>query len=309
MKLDLKKQGKDGRRVTWVGAWVNLALALAKFLAGIYGHSQAMIADAAHSLSDLVTDAVVLLGLRWGRSDPDDSHPFGHGRIETLSALVVGVMLSALAVGLGYESIAQLMRGEEHHPTWLALAAAAVSILVKEVLYRYTARVGRRIKSQAVAANAWHHRSDALSSVAVLAGVAGAMIHPDWHSLDAWAALVVSLLVLKVGAGVLWRALKEMVDTAPSKEVVDSIKQCALGVAGVRQVHDLKVRSLGGRYQMQIHVVVDGDLSVTQGHAIAKNVEHCLQDELQDVDEVIVHVDPSAAKNKSAPGAGERLGA
>ncbi|MCB2191602.1 MAG: cation diffusion facilitator family transporter [Deltaproteobacteria bacterium] len=293
MSVDLKKQGKEGRRVTWVGAVVNLALALGKLLAGIYGNSQAMIADAAHSLSDLVTDAVVLLGLKWGRSDPDARHPYGHGRIETFSSLVVGAVLAALAIGLGYDAIWQLIRDEAHNPTWLALVAAAVSILAKEALYRYTVTVGRKIKSQSVVANAWHHRSDALSSVAVLVGVAGAIINPAWHSLDAWAALVVSLLVLKVGTGVLWGALKEMVDTAPSAEVIDSITQCALDVAGVEQVHDLKVRSLGGRYQMQLHVVVDRNLKVTQGHAIAKEVEHCLQTELQDVDEVIVHVDPS----------------
>lgn len=145
-------------------------------------------------------------------------------------------------------------------------------------------------------ANAWHHRSDALSSVAVLVGVAGAMINPAWHSLDAWAALVVSLLILKVGGAVLWDALKEMVDTAPSTEVLEHIKQCALGVPGVQQVHDLKVRSLGGRYQMQVHVVVDGNLKVIQGHDIAKEVERCLEEELQDVDEVIVHVDPAAGQ-------------
>ncbi|MFH2124960.1 MAG: cation diffusion facilitator family transporter, partial [Pseudomonadota bacterium] len=230
---DLQTQGKQGRRVTWVGAWVNLVLSLGKLLAGIYGNSQAMIADAAHSLSDLVTDAVVLLGLKWGRSDPDDRHPFGHGRIETLSTLVVGVVLAALAVGLGYDAIEQLIRGEQRHPTWLALVAAVVSILAKEALYRYTVLVGRRIKSQAVVANAWHHRSDALSSVAVLVGVAGAMINPAWHSLDAWAALVVSLLILQVGGEVLWGALQEMVDTEPSPEVMHSIKQCALGVSGV----------------------------------------------------------------------------
>jgi cation diffusion facilitator family transporter len=294
MGLDQQNQSKDGRRVTWVGALVNLVMSLGKLLAGVYGNSQAMIADAAHSLSDLVTDAVVLLGLRWGRSDPDDRHPFGHGRIETFSSLIVGAVLAALAVGLGYDAITQLIRGDEHHPNWLALAAAVASILAKEALYHYTVRVGRRIKSQAVMANAWHHRSDALSSVAVLLGVAGAMINPAWHSLDAWAALVVSLLILKVGGAVLWDALKEMVDTAPATEVLEHIRQCALAVPGVQEVHDLKVRSLGGRYQMQVHVVVDGNLKVIQGHDIAKEVERCLEEELQDVDEVIVHVDPAA---------------
>ncbi|MBU1276527.1 MAG: cation diffusion facilitator family transporter [Proteobacteria bacterium] len=293
LQEDLLTQGRAGRRVTWVGVLVNLLLSVGKLLAGIFGNSQAMIADAAHSVSDLVTDGVVLVGLKLGRTAPDDRHPFGHGRMETFSTLVVGMVLTSMAVVLGYEAIRQLILGDAHHPTWLALVAAAVSILFKEALYHYTVRVGRRIKSQAVVANAWHHRSDALSSVAVLLGVAGAMINPAWHSLDAWAALVVSLLILKVGADVLWDALKEMVDTAPSREVVDSIQRCALSVNGVQEVHDLKVRSLGGRYQMQLHVVVDGGIKVAQGHDIAKAVEHCVQTEVEDVGEVIVHVDPT----------------
>jgi cation diffusion facilitator family transporter len=290
----LQKQGREGGRVTWIGVWVNLTLALGKLLAGIYGHSQALVADAAHSVSDLITDGVVLVGLKIGRAAPDERHPFGHGRIETLSSLVVSLALVALGVYLGYEAVEQLARGAEHHPSWLALAAAAVSIAVKEALYRYTVAVGQRIKSPAVVANAWHHRSDALSSVAVLLGVAGVMIEPAWHSLDAWAALVVAILVAKVGGEVFWGALKEMTDTAPGVQVVGSIERCALGVAGVLEVHDLKVRSIGGRYQVQLHVVVNGRLSVLQGHAIAKEVERCVLMEVEDAIEVVVHVDPAS---------------
>ena len=289
-----QSKGRQGQRVTWVGLWVNLALAVGKFGAGVFGHSQAMVADAAHSLSDLVTDAVVLLGLKLGRSAPDESHPYGHGRIETLAAQVVALSLLAVAVFIGWEAARRLLAGQASYPNWLALAGAGVSIVVKEVLYRYTVAVGRRINSPAVVANAWHHRSDALSSVAVLIGVAVALIHPAWHSLDSWAALVVAVLVAKVGAQVFWGALKEMTDTSPGNEVVLSIKACALGVPGVRQVHDLKVRSMGGRLQMQLHVVVDPAISVVQGHAIAKEVEGCVLDQFSDASEVMVHVDPDA---------------
>ena len=142
-------------------------------------------------------------------------------------------------------------------------------------------------------ANAWHHRSDALSSVAVLLGVAGGLINPAWHSLDSWAALVVSLLILKVGLGILWSAVKEMADTAPGPEVMESIAACALGVEGVRSIHDLKVRSAGGRHQMQLHIVVAGQLSVVEGHDIAKQVEQCLLADIEDAGEAIVHVDPA----------------
>ncbi len=289
----LQSEGRQGQRVTWIGLWVNLGLAAGKFLAGVFGHSSAMVADAAHSLSDLVSDGVVLVGLKIGRRAPDQSHPFGHGRIETLSAQVVALLLMAIALYLGWEAAERLLTGSAQHPTWLALAAAAVSIAVKEGLYRYTVAVGRRIKSPAVEANAWHHRSDALSSVAVLAGVAGSMIHPAWHSLDSWAALVVAVLVAKVGGQIFWGSLKEMTDTAPGPEVVRSIQACALGVPGVLEVHDLKVRSMGGRYQMQLHVVVDPNLSVVEGHDIAKEVEHCVLGDIKDAAEVVVHVDPA----------------
>ncbi|MCB2227670.1 MAG: cation diffusion facilitator family transporter [Desulfarculaceae bacterium] len=293
-----ESQSRDGQHVTWVGLWANLALAIGKFLAGTWGHSSAMVADAAHSLSDLVTDGVVLVGLRLGRSAPDHRHPFGHGRIETLSAQVVALILVGIAVLLGWEAIENLLAARAQHPNWLALTAAVVSILAKEALYRYTVAVGKRIKSPAVVANAWHHRSDALSSIAVLVGVAGAMIHPAWHSLDSWAALVVALLVAKVGVRVFWGALQEMIDTAPGEEVVKGIEACALGVPGVKGVHDLKVRSVGGRYQMQLHVVVDSALSVVQGHDIAKEVERCVLGDVKDAVEVVVHVDPAPFQAK-----------
>ncbi|RJX35157.1 MAG: cation transporter [Desulfarculus sp.] len=292
MAQDLEQSGRQGRRVTWLGVWVNALLVLGKLLAGVYGRSQAMLADAVHSLSDLVTDGVVLVGLKLGRRAPDPRHHFGHGRMETMSASLVGLALVGVAVWIGYQALHDIITHVEHHPTWLALVAAAVSIAAKEALYRVTVAVGRRINSPAVVANAWHHRSDALSSVAVLLGVAGSLLNPDWHSLDAWAALVVALLICKVGLEVLWGALKEMADTAPPAEVLRSIQNCALDVPGVLEMHDLKVRSAGGRHQIQLHIVVDAQLNVMKSHRIAKEVERCLLAEVPDAGEVIVHVDP-----------------
>ncbi|MCF8033097.1 MAG: cation diffusion facilitator family transporter [Desulfarculaceae bacterium] len=289
----VKSQSRDGLRVTWIGLGANLVLALGKFLAGVFGHSSAMVADAAHSLSDLVSDAVVLVGLKLGRSEPDLRHPYGHGRIETLAAQVVAFILIIIAVYIGWEAVGRLTSGRAQYPNWLALAAAVVSIAVKEGLYRYTVAVGRRINSAAVVANAWHHRSDALSSIAVLVGVAGTLINPAWHSLDSWAALVVAALVAKAGVQILWGTIQEMIDTSPRQEVVGNIRACALGVPGVMEVHDLKVRSVGGRYQMQLHIVVDSRLSVVQGHDIAKEVEHCVLGDVKEAVEVVVHVDPA----------------
>jgi cation diffusion facilitator family transporter len=287
-----KESGKAGRSVTLAGAIVNSLLIILKFVAGILGQSQALVADAVHSISDLFTDAVVLVGLGMGRKAPDETHHFGHARIETLASAAVGLALVATALYLGIKAAWNIHLGTEYHPTTLALIAAAVSIALKEALYHYTVHVGRRIKSQAVMANAWHHRSDALSSVAVLLGVAGARINPSWHMLDAYAALIVSFFILKVAFDILRETLREFVDTAPGPEVLERIRECTLKVEGVIETHDLRVRTLGGLHQMETHIVVDGRLSVTEGHLIAKAVEKCLLEEVPDLDRVIVHVDP-----------------
>lgn len=284
---------RAGRSVTLVGALVNAILILLKFLGGVFGRSQALIADAVHSVSDLITDAVVLLGLRIGRKDPDDEHPFGHARIETLASAIVGLALIATALYLGIKAALNIYRHTEYHPTSLALVGAGISIGLKEALYHYTVQTGRRIKSQLVVANAWHHRSDALSSVAVFLGVAGTLINPSWHILDSFAALLVSFFIVKVGLDVLGNSLREFTDTAPQHEILDKISHCTLSVEGVLDMHDLRVRTSGGLYQMETHVVVDGQLTVAEGHRIAKAVERCLTEEVQDLDRIIVHVDPA----------------
>lgn len=282
-----------GNKITFIGALVNLFLIAFKFFAGFLGHSQALIADAVHSISDLFTDAVVLVGLRVGRKPPDKGHHFGHARIETMASTIVGLGLVGVALYLGTKAALNIHRHTELHPTWLALGGAGLSIAFKEALYRYTIHVGHRIKSTAIVANAWHHRSDALSSVAVLIGVAGAQIRPDWHILDAYAALVVSFFIIKVGLEVVWESVRELTDAAPRSETVDRIRLCARRVDGVIDVHNLKVRTSGGLYQMELHVLVHGNLTVAQGHRIAKEVETSLDREFEDLSEVIVHVDPT----------------
>jgi len=286
------KSTKAGMSVTMVGVLVNAFLILFKFFAGIFGQSQALIADAVHSISDLFTDFVVLLGLRIGRKVPDERHHFGHARIETLASAIVGLTLIATALYLGIKASWNIYHHTEYHPTWLALVGAGVSIALKESLYHYTIHIGRRIKSSAIMANAWHQRSDALSSVAVLLGVAGAHIKPSWHILDSLAALCVSFFIIKVGLEILWGAIREFTDTAPQPEILGKIRQCTLIVDGVIDMHDLRVRTSGGLHQMELHIVVDGGLTVTEGHRIAKAVESCLAEEVTDLDRIIVHVDP-----------------
>jgi len=287
------ESAKAGRSVTLVGALVNAFLIIFKFLAGVFGQSQALIADAVHSISDLFTDFVVLLGLRIGRKAPDEEHPFGHARIETLASAIVGLALIATALYLGIAAGLNIHRHTEYHPTWLALVGAGVSIALKESLYHYTIHIGRRIKSSAIVANAWHQRSDALSSVAVLLGVAGARINPSWHILDSFAALLVSFFIVKVGLEILRNTLREFTDTAPQPEILNKIANCIQSVEGVIDAHDLRVRTSGGLYQMETHIVVDGQVTVAEGHQIAKAVESCLAEEVADLDRIIVHVDPA----------------
>ncbi len=289
----IKDQGRVGRKVTLIGAVANLFLIALKLVAGVFGHSQALIADAVHSVSDLFTDVVILVGLKLGRKAPDEGHLFGHGRFETLSSSMVGLGLLGAAFYLGITAGLNIYTHNEHHPTGLALGAAGLSIVIKEVLYHYTIRIGRSIKSSALVANAWHHRSDAFSSVAVLLGVMGALIKPSWHILDSYAALVVSFLIAKVGFDILWGCVREFIDSAPGPEILLRIRTCVFGVEGIVDVHDLKVRTSGGLYQMALHVVIDGNLSVSHGHRIAEEVEKCLDKEFEP-GEVIVHVDPSS---------------
>jgi len=287
------EKGRAGFKVTWVGAGANVLLIALKFAAGVLGHSHALIADAVHSISDLFTDVIVLFGLRIGRKAPDSGHQFGHARLETLASALIGLSLSATAVYLGVHAGLNIYHHTDYHPTGLAVIGAALSIAVKETLYRYTLRVGRRIKSQLIVANAWHHRSDSLSSVAVLMGVTGALIKPSWHILDSFAALVVSFFIMKAGIETLGKSLREFTDTAPPPEIMDKILQCTRSVEGVLDTHDLRVRTSGGLYQMETHIVVDGNLTVAEGHRIANAVEKCLVDEVEDLDRVIVHVDPA----------------
>lgn len=286
-----------GQRVTWVGIAANAFLIVLKFLAGIFGHSQALIADAIHSVSDLFTDAVVLVGLKMGRKDPDAEHHFGHARIETSASGIVGISLLAVAVFIGYDAARDIYYHNESHPNVLATAGAALSILVKEFLYRYTVLVGRRIKSSAVTANAWHHRSDALSSVAVLIGVTAAQIRPDWHILDAYAALLVSFFIVKVALEILRNTLREITDTAPGPEVMEGITACIRSVSNVLAVHDLRVRTIGGRHEVSVHVVVDPNLTVIEGHNAAREVERCLLSDIEDVGEITIHIDPVGAED------------
>ena len=280
------------RKVTWVGLFVNLFLAGFKFAAGILGKSQALVADAIHSLTDLTTDAAVIAGSHYWERPPDDDHPYGHKRLETLVTAFIGVMLAAAGIGIGWKAVATLHHKTVSPPGWIAVLAAFVSIISKEVIYRWTARTGRRLKSAALAANAWHHRTDALSSLPVLIAVAGARIFPSWSFLDHLGAVVVSIFIIHASLKIIWPALSELIDAGVPAETRKKIRETAHKNENVLQVHDIRTRYISASIQVDLHIVVDGAISVRQGHDIADDVRNRIIAEISEILDVIVHVDP-----------------
>lgn len=280
------------RRVTLAGMAVNVLLAAAKFVLGTIGHSQALVADAVHSLSDLGTDLALIIGVKYWSAPADEDHPYGHQRIETLVSAAIGLFLAAAAAGIGYRALTALHVAETTAPGWIALAGAVISILFKEALFHYTRIAGRRIHSPALAANAWHHRSDAFSSVPVALAVLVSIYFPDWSFVDRIAALLITVFLFHAAWRILRDAFGELTDRGAPTEDRRHILELSKGTEGVREVHALRTRLSGGGTQVDLHVLVDGDLSVREGHEIAGVVKRRLIDEGPGVVDVVVHVEP-----------------
>ncbi|NIA14803.1 MAG: cation diffusion facilitator family transporter [Nitrospiraceae bacterium] len=280
------------RRVTVWGLAANLCLAAIKFVFGIVGASQALVADAVHSLSDSTTDLAILIGAPYWSAPADSNHPYGHGRIETMVTLAIGAALAAVGVGLGYNAVATLKTPDLGPPGWSAFAAACLSIIVKEGLYRWTAAAAARIHSSAMAANAWHHRSDAFSSVPVAIAVIAARIAPDWSFLDHVAALIVSLLILQAAWKIAWPTLNELADRGADAQERKRLTALALETPGVHAVHALRARHIGAGLQVDLHVLVEPDLTVREGHDIAGAVRRRLTDLEPTIYDVLVHIEP-----------------
>lgn len=287
------------RRAGWVGLACNLALAAAKAAAGILGHSQAVLADAVHSLSDLVTDLAVILGVRYWSAPADENHPHGHARIETMVTVVIGLTLAGVAVGMGVRAIHGLRHGVSSPPTGIALAAAVLSIVVKEGLFRWTAAVGRSVRSSATVANAWHHRSDAFSSIPAAAAVAVTLIDPEWAVVDRVGAIVVCLLILQASWRILRPAIEELMDRGAPAADRRLIEKLALEVEGVESAHALRTRYVGSALSVDLHVEVDGQLSVEAGHAIARAVRSKLMADGPDVADALVQIEPCRPRSSS----------
>jgi cation diffusion facilitator family transporter len=295
---------EEGRRITWMGMGVNAVLIALKLWGGLAGRSRALIADAIHSISDLVSDFIVLIGLHFLGKEKDEEHPYGHGKIETLAAIGVGLLLVAVAVKIGYDAALSIYRGDVAAPHRFTIIIAAVSVVSKEFLYRVTVRIGRKIGSEALIANAWHHRSDSWSSIVTLGGVTIASFVPRLQVVDSYAALFVSFFIVRVAVEILWSAIRKIVDTAPSTEFITAVRLTVERVPGVRQCHDIMARYYARRIRMELHIVVDPGMTVAEAHDIIDRVVEELMTKFENIEKVLVHVDPDRRKKPS----GEKKG-
>ncbi|MFP4499365.1 MAG: cation diffusion facilitator family transporter [Candidatus Hydrogenedentota bacterium] len=279
------------RRVTVAGLFMNLLLAGTKCGMGILGHSQALVADAVHSLTDCLTDLVVILGAPLWSAPADENHPYGHGRIETLVTVIIGISLGAAGLSIAYNALVSLSNPADTQPGWLAFAGACLSIAVKETLYQWTVRTGQRVRSSALAANAWHHRTDALSSVPVALAVLGTQIQPAWIFLDQIGAILVALMILQATWHIVRPALDTLIDRGATAKKREYLRNIAAETAGVEAIHAFRTRDLGNGLSVDLHVLVPPQLTVGEGHDIAGAVKARLLTD-DDVVDVLVHIEP-----------------
>ena len=295
--METNNREKEIYKVTLVGSVVNVLLMAFKFVAGIIGHSAAMTADAVHSLSDFITDLIVLIFVRISNKPQDKGHDYGHGKYETLATTLIGVALFAVALGIivsGAEKIAIWAKGGDlEAPGMLALWAALISIVLKEGVYRYTVIKARKLNSQAVEANAWHHRSDALSSIGTAVGIGGAiLLGQRWTVLDPIASVIVGAFIVKVAFDLLRGGLGELMERSLPDSVEDEILRLAGSVEGVSEPHDLRTRRIGNHYAIELHIYMDGDITLTQAHDKASEIEDLLRSHYGEETHIAVHVEP-----------------
>lgn len=288
---------KEIYKVTLLGGVANLLLVGFKFVAGTVGRSGAMLADAVHSLSDFITDLVVLVFVRISSKPQDESHDFGHGKFETVATLFIGLGLAAAAVGIvvdGAGKLASWLQGEDlPSPGKIALWGALISILVKEILFQYTARKGKKLKSKAVVANAWHHRSDALSSIGAAIGIAGAIFLGErWTVLDPLASIVVGAMLVKVAWELLGPSIGELTEQSLPKDTEKEILDIVQAVAGVSDPHNLRTRRIGNHIAAEIHIRLDGRLPLSQAHEKASEIERLFQNRFGQESHIIIHMEP-----------------
>lgn len=299
----MRTAGNEGpealvRRVGWWGFAVNLSLAAFKVAAGWLGNSHAVMADGIHSITDIITDAAVILGSYFWSRPADDTHPYGHKRLETTISIFIGTMLFLAGAGIGWEAVTSMHEPHAMHPKMIAFVAAAVSVVIKEALYHWTKTEGRRAKSMSLTANAWHHRLDAFSSFPVLVAVGVAFFYPQFHLLDHVAAFFVAILICYASIGIIFSGFRELVDQGAPPEVCDQIRRIVMSHPSVRQTHNIRTRYAGSLLCVDLHVVVDSLMTVYEGHRVAEQVKKMLRDQGPDILDAEVHIEPAEAAVK-----------
>jgi cation diffusion facilitator family transporter len=281
---------KETKRVTLIGGVLDLALGVLKIVVGKLSWSQSLVADGVHSLSDLVTDVLVIWAAREASRAPDADHPYGHERIETVATVALGMLLVTVAAAIALDAVEDLYSGLMlKTPTYWALVVACVSVFSKELIYQYTRLVADQIGSELLRSNAWHSRSDALSSIVVIVGVGGSMLGVSW--LDAVAAVVVALMIVYVAAGMIWNSARELIDTGVDAEELDAIRAAAKKIEGVTDIHDLRTRRMGSNVLVDGHVLVDSKISVSEGHRIGDAVYLSLKSGFDNITDITIHID------------------
>lgn len=281
---------EQGKKISIISLISNTLLALMKILIGFLASSTALIADGFHSVSDMASTIIVMISIKFSETPADKNHPYGHEKAEALGTNILAVILILTAVFLGRDAFLRILSGKLAKPGTWALAAAFISIVVKELLYRFTIKIGREINSRGLIADAHHHRSDVFSSIAALIGIGGARL--GFEFLDPLAGLVVAFLILKVGYEIMRDTAYELMDGRPDLDKIDEIRVIANSITGVIEIHDLKLRSYGPSYIVDLKIVVQDQLSVFEGHKIASKVENKIIEESEAVKDVLVHVDP-----------------
>ena len=296
---------KKAARVTWVGFFTNLLLSTAKIIAGVVGRSSAMIADGIHSLSDFITDFIVIIFIKISSKHEDSDHPYGHGKFETFATMLISFALFIVAIGIFYSGsvkIYEVLNGRViERPTYLAFIMAAVSIVVKEILYWYTIIVGRKIESPAVIANGWHHRSDAFSSIGTLIGISGAMFLGErWRILDPITSVIVGIFIIGVAYKLARPSIQELLEMSLPEEIEHSIEQKIQATPGVITFHHLRTRKNGNTFIIDMHIKVDPHSSIVEAHDIATHVENNLKTAFGKRTQINVHIEPYLTKEKQA---------
>lgn len=290
MMYSLEERFRKSKIVSWTGIWVNFFLAIFKIFAGIWGRSQAMLSDGFHSLSDIFAGILTLTSVKISQKPVDQDHPYGHGKAESIAALCISFILLGMSIVLSYRALNAIFLKIRIVPGLLPLWAALISILVKELLFRYTYYIGKKFDNLAILASASDHRADALTSVAALIGIAGARL--GYTFLDPLAGFVVALFIFKIGIDILRPSLRELMDTSLPEDFIDEIRKLTLSIGGVKRIDDVKTRRLGWRNSIDLSVQIDADLSIEEGHGISNKIEKLLLQKLKNIGNIMIHINP-----------------